>query len=356
MSSLFEYLQKLSNKRRRSKGKNVDPRLLKIEEREFAIKKYLFVFLGILIVIPLSISLFIFSLKFLLPTKTISYKNFTKSFSKESVHYKPNNNKVTAVNDERNNTANENMNRLEERKNEEQVSGEAFTKNTSKTNIYPKKYGDKIVKTSYNTLPLQHTYSTKPLSSIFQKKSSKSIKRNIVNKVNIKRKVSENTSLYVINKKNKRVNIRDFYRYVKLADKSFRMGNIELSIKYYKKAYSIKKDKVVANNLVVLLVRKRLYDEADKLINDLKDERLIYSYIIELVKNGLLEKALAKAIQYIDYDKKGLIYFAKGYVYEKLGLYNKALENYKEAIDRDRNNIYFLKNYKRLKSIIGGSK
>ena len=132
-----------------------------------------------------------------------------------------------------------------------------------------------------------------------------------------------------------------------LADRSYREGNLEKSREYYEKAFRLKEEERIANNLLVIYVRLGEYVKADALVRKFGSEELAYTYIMELSKKDK-RKALKVTERYLSLDRKGLIHFARGYIYEGEGDRERALEEYRKAYSRDRSNPYFGYNYARL--------
>jgi len=144
-----------------------------------------------------------------------------------------------------------------------------------------------------------------------------------------------------------------FAKLVYLADRSFREGNLAESMKYYEQAFSIKEDRKVANNLIVIYTRLGLYDKARDLILKLKDENLAYAYLVELSRSGEYEKAVQEGRRLKDLDRRGKVYFALGYAHEMQGDLEMALKNYKAAYRKNPGDPYIAVNYARLLEATG---
>jgi tetratricopeptide (TPR) repeat protein len=132
------------------------------------------------------------------------------------------------------------------------------------------------------------------------------------------------------------------------ADHYFREGNLKKSMEFYEKAYSIRKSTKVANNLILIYIRLGLIDRAKKLAFQEKDEKLLYTYIVELARSYGSDRALKEIERAISFDRRGYLYFARGYLREKAGDIILAFEDYKRAYKKDPSNPYFAYNYARL--------
>jgi len=145
----------------------------------------------------------------------------------------------------------------------------------------------------------------------------------------------------------------NFYRYYVLGDKYFRQGDLIKSMFYYEKALKLKADLDIVNNLVIIYTKLDEFKKAEKLIENFPDSRVIYAYLIELVKKGWYLRVKNIAEKYKKYDKIGYIPFALGYMYESMGNFKKALEYYRRAYQKNPLNPYFALNYARLLEMNG---
>ncbi len=139
-------------------------------------------------------------------------------------------------------------------------------------------------------------------------------------------------------------------------DHYFKKGDLKKSLEFYEKAYSLRRSRKVANNLIVIYVRLGLLTKAEDLIKKDNDERLYYSYFLEVSRNLGPEEALEKIEKMKFNEKKGYISFAKGFILEKLGNVKEALESYEKAYKKDPSNPYFAYNYARLLDLSGNLK
>ncbi|MDQ7039205.1 MAG: tetratricopeptide repeat protein [Aquificota bacterium] len=140
----------------------------------------------------------------------------------------------------------------------------------------------------------------------------------------------------------------DTTTYLILADRHFREGNLQKSREYYEKANSVLRTEEIANNLLVVCVRTGDQDCVRKILAETPSEMVVYTYLMELLKAGLRERAVEEAEGYIHLDRRGYILFALGYAYETLGDYGRALENYGKAYRKNPHDPYLAYNYARL--------
>ncbi len=138
-----------------------------------------------------------------------------------------------------------------------------------------------------------------------------------------------------------------------LADSYFKKGNLIKSMEYYEQALSIKQDDRIINNLIVVYTRLNLFNKIESLLNKHYNELFVYTYIIELSKKNQFDKAIEVINRFIHRDFKGYIHFAAGYIYELIGNFKKALENYKQSYKKNPANPYFAINYARLLEFTG---
>lgn len=140
----------------------------------------------------------------------------------------------------------------------------------------------------------------------------------------------------------------DYNAYIMLADESFRKGRLYDSARYYEKALKIKESKSVANNLLVVYVRLGEFEKARTLLRNFKDEELVYTYMVELTRAGLTDRALEIADIFRFVDKRGFVSFAEGYAFESKRDFARALKSYRNAYIKNPVNPYFAFNYARL--------
>ncbi len=144
-----------------------------------------------------------------------------------------------------------------------------------------------------------------------------------------------------------------FSKFIYLADRAFREGNLPDSMKYYEKALDFKQDRKVAKNLIVVYVKLGLYERALSLLSSMKDEDLAYTYLVELARSGEIERAVKEGERLKGLDRRGKILFALGYVHEISGNLEEALENYKIAYRKNPGDPYIAVNYARLLEATG---
>ena len=127
----------------------------------------------------------------------------------------------------------------------------------------------------------------------------------------------------------------------------FKRGDLKRSMEFYEKAYSIRQSPKIANNLVIIYLRLGLRSKANELLRKHGEEKLYYTYIIELAKNYGYEEALEEISALMGFDRKGYLYFARGYLREGSGDVMGAYKDYSQAYGRDPSNPYFAFNYAR---------
>jgi len=137
------------------------------------------------------------------------------------------------------------------------------------------------------------------------------------------------------------------------ADKSFREGDLRKSAELYEKVLSIKPTDSAVNNLLVVYARLGEFIKAERLLGEFPKEKFIYSYLIELSKNGHYERALKLSDKFLYLDKNGYLHFARGYIYEQLGDIGSALAEYRRAYQKSSSVPYFTYNYARLLEFTG---
>ena len=136
-------------------------------------------------------------------------------------------------------------------------------------------------------------------------------------------------------------------------DMYFKKGNFLKSMKYYERAYSINRDHKVANNLVLIYVRLGLLDKARTIIDRTKNERLVYTYLMEMTRISGTKKALEEGKELVRYDRHGYAHFALGYIYDLMGDHKQALLHYSKAYAKDPSNTFFAYNYARMLEATG---
>ncbi|EDP76667.1 tetratricopeptide repeat protein [Hydrogenivirga sp. 128-5-R1-1] len=132
------------------------------------------------------------------------------------------------------------------------------------------------------------------------------------------------------------------------ADRSFREGDLRRSAELYEKALSLKPLESAVNNLLVTYARLGEFAKAEELLRRFPEERFLYSYLVELTKNGRLNIALKLSKKFLHLDRKGYVHFARGYVYERLGRVGDALAEYRRAYEKNPADPYLAYNYARL--------
>jgi len=131
-------------------------------------------------------------------------------------------------------------------------------------------------------------------------------------------------------------------------DYYFRKGDLKRSMEFYERAYSIRREQSVANNLITIYLRLGLRAKAKNLLNQHPAEKLYYTYIMELAKNFGTDEALREIGSMMAFDRRGYLYFARGYLKERLGDPEGASKDYRTAYKKDPSNPYFAFNYARM--------
>ncbi len=132
------------------------------------------------------------------------------------------------------------------------------------------------------------------------------------------------------------------------ADTAFREGKLLRSIKLYEKALSVKQDNTVINNLVVLYTRVGEPEKAENLVRKYPEGKIIYSYVVELVRIGRTPQAFKIAEEMVKFDNTGFVSFSLGYIHESTGNFAAAGEFYRKAFEISPENYYFAFNYARI--------
>ncbi len=144
-----------------------------------------------------------------------------------------------------------------------------------------------------------------------------------------------------------------FEKLAYFADRSFKEGNLIDSMRYYEEALSVRDDTKVANNLVVVYVKLGLYEKARDLVLKTRNEKLAYTYIVELAKSGEVNRAVREGEELKGLDISGKLFFALGYAYEAMGDTGEALEYYRKAYKKNPGDPYVAVNYARMLEAVG---
>ena len=139
----------------------------------------------------------------------------------------------------------------------------------------------------------------------------------------------------------------EFANSVYYGDFYFKKGDLKRSMEFYEKAYSIRQDPKIANNLVIIYLRLGLRSKANELLKKHGEEKLYYTYIMELARNYGYEEALGEISALMGFDRRGYLYFARGYLREGSGDVMGAYKDYSQAYRKDPSNPYFAFNYAR---------
>ncbi len=141
---------------------------------------------------------------------------------------------------------------------------------------------------------------------------------------------------------------RELRNLILTADRLFREGRLRESLSYYERAFALSPFRGIANNLLVVYARLGLHEKAESVLDEFADERLVYSYAVELSRAGYHRRALRITERFIHLDTEGFIHFARGYVLETMGRLSSALGSYRKAYESSPENPYFGVNYARL--------
>jgi len=126
------------------------------------------------------------------------------------------------------------------------------------------------------------------------------------------------------------------------ADYYFKKGDVQKSLKLYKKAYKYDKNPQIAMNISYL---EGILGKDPSFIN----EKDLYAYSIGAIKYGNKEKLKKIIKQYLHLSKNGYLDFVYGYLNEKNP--NTALAYYKNAYLKNPLNKYFIYGYARILEI-----
>ncbi len=133
----------------------------------------------------------------------------------------------------------------------------------------------------------------------------------------------------------------------------FKKGRLRESAELYERSLRVKYNPKVANNLVVVYVLLGEFERAERVIERFESDRLVYSYVVELVKAGKEERAFEAVRRFSYLDRKGYVSFARGYLEERRGNIEGAVKSYREAFEKNSGNPYFGYNYGRLLELKG---
>ena len=138
-----------------------------------------------------------------------------------------------------------------------------------------------------------------------------------------------------------------------MAQRAFKRGDLPRSAQLYESILQSRRDLKVANNLIVVYIRMGKVEEAYKLVKEFANERLAYTFIVELARSGFVEKAISFGKSLKKLDNSGYVYLALGYANEIRGNLYKAFELYREGYKMRPGNVYLAYNYARLLEVFG---
>ncbi len=143
-----------------------------------------------------------------------------------------------------------------------------------------------------------------------------------------------------------------FLSLVWLAESAYKQGNLEESLEYYQKAYSIKKDQDILENIILLKVSSGQLESVIRDIENLSSQKR-YNVVLQIIEEGNLDTAQKLLLKFIPYDKDGDMFYLLGYLYELKENYQKALEFYRKAYFKSPQDQYFMYAYARLLEVNG---
>ena len=150
-----------------------------------------------------------------------------------------------------------------------------------------------------------------------------------------------------------KVSQKELTRLLVLADRYFREGKLYKSAELYERVLKLKKDKRVANNLVVVYSRLGMIEKAKGILEKFPDEDVAFTYLLEISRLLPADRVLEEAENLLNLDVKGKILLAIGYIREKQRDFEGALESYGEAFEKNPADPYIAFNYARLLESMG---
>jgi tetratricopeptide (TPR) repeat protein len=177
-----------------------------------------------------------------------------------------------------------------------------------------------------------------------------SVKENIENlKIEVKKSKKIKR---VLNKETTKDNIKfKFNSYISIAENYLKENDIQNSLKWFKKAYQIKKDEYVLLQLLNLYLITNNWKYLNSLLPELKDEKSIYSFLIQLINRNQIENADKILTEKIKFDKNGYLLYVKGLILEDRGDFKKAEKFYKKAYEKNNLDPYLAYSYGRILEI-----
>ncbi len=143
----------------------------------------------------------------------------------------------------------------------------------------------------------------------------------------------------------------EFNSFVSMADNFYNKNDFENSIKWYQKAYQIKKDEYVLNRLLILNYHQNNSKAVDSLISEIKDEQVVYSFLLNLINDDQIQLAKEILNKKINLDKNGYLLYLNGMILENQGDTKEAEKFYKFAYKKNNADPYLAYSYGRILEI-----
>ncbi len=143
----------------------------------------------------------------------------------------------------------------------------------------------------------------------------------------------------------------EFNSFVSMADNFYNEKDFENSIKWYQKAFQIKKDSYVLNKLLILNYQQKNWANIDALLPELKDEQTIYSFLLNLINDNQITFAKEILDKKINLDKNGYLFYLNGMIFENQGDLLQAENSYKKAFEKNSTDPYLAYSYGRILEI-----
>ncbi len=143
----------------------------------------------------------------------------------------------------------------------------------------------------------------------------------------------------------------EFNSFVSMADNFYNEKDFENSIKWYQKAFQIKKDNYVLNRLLILNYQQKNWEDINALLPELKDEQTIYSFLLNLINDNQITFAKEILNKKINLDKNGYLFYLNGMIFENEGDLLQAENSYKKAFEKNSTDPYLSYSYGRILEI-----
>ncbi len=143
----------------------------------------------------------------------------------------------------------------------------------------------------------------------------------------------------------------EFNSFVSIAESYLKEKDIQNSIQWYEKAYRLKKDEYVLNQLLNLYLQVNSWETLNSIISKLENEKIIYSFLTQLVNNNQIQLADKIISQKIKFDKNGYLFYLNGIILETKGNTEKAELSYRIAYQKNKADPYLVYSYGRILEI-----